>query len=224
MTVKAHREFIPASGHDLFLPLYDPFVKLIGGDRIRKRLLELADIRPGHRLLDIGCGTGTLAILAKRLHPGAEIIGLDPDPKALARARRKAHRAKLALRLDRGFADELPYADGSFDRVLSTFMFHHLQGEEKVRTLREVRRVLEPGGSLLLLDFEGPESDEGGWLARRLHSSHLMEDNSEDRVLDLMRQAGFPDPRTVDRGALFFVWRSCLFYRAAAPAPKAVSR
>src|SRR5438046_2380861 len=149
------RTYLPAAGHDWFLPLYDPFVKLVGGDRARRALLEQAGVRSGQRVLDVGCGTGTLAVLIKRLHPDVDVVGLDPDPKALARARRKAEREAVSIRLDRGFSDELPYSAASFDLVFSSLMFHHLSAEEKGPTLREIRRVLRPGGFLHLLDFGG---------------------------------------------------------------------
>jgi len=84
------RTYLPAAGHDWFLPLYDPLVKLIGGEAAGKALLDQAALRPGHRVLDVGCGTGTLATQIKRLYPDVEVVGLDPDPKALARATRKA--------------------------------------------------------------------------------------------------------------------------------------
>ncbi len=200
---EVRRTFIPAAGRDWALPLYDPLVKLIGGDRARRTLVE-AGIRPGQRVLDVGCGTGSLATLIKRLHPTADVVGLDPDPKALARARRKAERASVQIRLDRGFSDALPYADASFDRVLSSFMFHHLQAEEKAKTLHEARRVLKPGGRLYLLDFGGPESGTDRSLTRRLHSSHLLRDNSEDGILELMRHAAFEDPKTVSAGSMVF--------------------
>src|SRR6266481_5484920 len=115
------RTYLPAAGHDWFLPLYDPFVKLLGGDRARRTLLDHAAIRPNHRVLDIGCGTGTLVLLIKRLHPDADVVGLDPDPKALARSRRKAERATVRIQFDRGFADALPYPEASYDRVFSSF-------------------------------------------------------------------------------------------------------
>jgi len=79
------RTYLPAAGHDWSLPLYDPIVKLLGGDAARRALLEQAALRPGQRVLDVGCGTGTLATLIKQLYPDVEVVGLDPDPKALAR-------------------------------------------------------------------------------------------------------------------------------------------
>src|SRR5919202_524804 len=189
--MESSRTFIPAAGHDWSLPLYDPLVKLLGGDAARRALLDQAALRPGHRVLDIGCGTGTLVTLIKRVHPDVGVVGLDPDPKALARARWKAQRAAVSVRLDRGFADELPYAEASFDRVFSSLMFHHLGSDEKEKTLREVRRVLRPGGLLSLLDFGGPEAGAGGFLSRLVHSSRHLRVNSEGRILALMSRAGF---------------------------------
>jgi ubiquinone/menaquinone biosynthesis C-methylase UbiE len=140
------------------LPLYDPLVKLLGGDTARKILLDHANVQTGHRVLDIGCGTGTFAMLIKGLYPDVDIVGLDPDPKALARAKRKAERSAVSVRLDQGFSRELPCPEASFDRVFSTFMFHHLPLDERQTTLSEVRRVLRPGGSFHMLDFAGTEA------------------------------------------------------------------
>ena len=91
------KAYLPAAGHDWLLPLYDPFVKLVGGEAARKMLLDQATIQLGFRVLDIGCGTGTLAILIKRLHPTMDIVGLDPDPKVFARAKRKTQRVAIAV-------------------------------------------------------------------------------------------------------------------------------
>ena len=139
---EAPRSFVPAAGHDWLLPFYDPLQRLMGGGTAKQQLIGQADLRSGQRVLDIGCGTGDLVVLVAQQHPDVETIGLDPDPKALARARRKLDRAGLTLRLDQGFSDQLPYADGSLDRVFSSFMFHHLGRDEKAWTLAETRRVL----------------------------------------------------------------------------------
>ena len=210
---ESSRTYLPAAGHDRSLPFYDPIVKLLGGDRARKALLDQASLRPGHRVLDIGCGTGTLAILIKRLYPDVTVVGFDPDPKALARARHKAADARVSIQFDQGFGDELSYPERSFDRVFSSFMFHHLPADEKGKTLRAVRRVLGPGGEFHMMDFEGPEDGKHGFLGRLLHSGHRLKDNSENRVLTLMREAAFRDPRRVDRRAMLL--GHVAYYRAA---------
>jgi ubiquinone/menaquinone biosynthesis C-methylase UbiE len=194
----ANRAFLPAAGLDFLLPLYDPMVKLLGADRARKKLFDQASVQPHHRVLDVGCGTGTLAVAIKSWLPGAEVVGLDPDPKALARSRRKAERAGVSIRFDQGYANALPYSDGSFDRVFSSLMFHHLQQDARLATMREVRRVLKPGGSLHLLDFEqeGPRSHNP--LARWLHSSKRMQGNTREQILGWMREASLGEPRVVD--------------------------
>jgi ubiquinone/menaquinone biosynthesis C-methylase UbiE len=211
--VAPRRPYLPAAGHDWALPLYDPVVKLLGGDRARRALIDHADLRAGHRVLDVGCGTGTLVVLIKTLHPDAEVAGLDPDPKALFRARRKAYGAKVAVQLDRGFSDELPYADASFDRVFSSFMLHHLEPVEKDKTVREVRRVLKPGGLFHLLDFGGPGPSSEGFLARWFHAHHRMKDNFGGRILTLLSQAGFAEAKEVAQGRLFFA--RIAYYRAS---------
>jgi ubiquinone/menaquinone biosynthesis C-methylase UbiE len=200
--VEPGRNYLPAAGHDWALPLYDPLVKLLGGDAARAVLLDQAAVRPSYRVLDIGCGTGSLAVLIKRQHPDVEVVGLDPDPGALARARRKAQRAAVSIQLDQGFSDELPYTECSFNRVFSSFMLHHLQAAEKETALREVRRVLRPGGRFHLLDFATPDSNSTGRITRWLHSGHHLKDNSDEQILSLMRQAGLSDPKRVARQAL----------------------
>jgi ubiquinone/menaquinone biosynthesis C-methylase UbiE len=205
MTIsKAERPFLPAAGHDWFLPLYDPLTRLLGVDTAHRALLDQAGLQPQHRVLDVGCGTGSLAVLIKRLYPTVSVIGLDPDPKALARAERKAKRAGLSVRFDQGFADALGYPDATFDRVFSSMMFHHLADGEKEAMLREVRRVLRPGGRLELLDFAGPASSGHGALSRLIHSHHRLKDNSDARILDLIALAGFGTPRKVrEQGTIF---------------------
>ncbi len=192
-TTKGRREnsYVPGMGHDRLLPLYDPLHRLLGMDKVHRLLVDQADVRPGHRVLEIGCGTGNLALLVKRLHPDSEVVGMDPDPKALARAGRKAGRKELPVRLDLGFAEDLPYPDASFDRVLSAFMFHHLGPDEKGEALREVRRVLTPGGSLHLLDSGEAKT------THRSHRNHRPHGDYGDLIVALMREAGFADPTEV---------------------------
>jgi ubiquinone/menaquinone biosynthesis C-methylase UbiE len=211
---KVEKNYIPAAGHHWALPFYDPILKLLGADRARRALIDQAELWPNDRVLDIGCGTGTLAVQIKTLHPYVDVVGLDPDPKALNRARQKAERAGVPIQFNQGFADQLPYYDGTFNRVFSSFMFHHLATEIKKRALNEVRRVLAPDGSLHLLDFGGPESARKGFVARRLHSSELMRDNFGNGVLRLMAAAGFTDPLEVSHRSMFLL--PIAYYRASA--------
>ncbi|NMO88469.1 class I SAM-dependent methyltransferase [Actinomycetospora sp. TBRC 11914] len=148
------RSFLPALGTAGPLSLYDA-VSWLGARSAHRRLVGAADPAPGQTVLEIGCGTGNLLLAAARAQPAATVIGLDPDSAALDRAHAKARRRGLPVRVEQGFADELPHPDGSVDRVLSAFMFHHLPEEAKEAMLREVRRVLAPGGVLFLVDFEG---------------------------------------------------------------------
>ena len=126
MAEASGRPYVPAAGKHWRLPMYDLMAKVLGADAVRRVLVQQVACRAGDRVLEIGCGTGSLLLAVKQAQPGAEVVGLDPDPAALAIARRKADRAGVPIRTDQGYADELPYADASFDRVLSSRMFHHL--------------------------------------------------------------------------------------------------
>lgn len=210
-TTEHGHSYLPGMGLDWLLPLYDPLTRALGIPSAHRRLAEQAELRPGHRVVEIGCGTGNLALLVNRLYPGTHVVGLDPDPKALARARRKAAREGLSVQLDRGFAGELPYPDESFDRVLSAFMFHHLDPTERRKTLREAERVLRPGGSLHLLDFGGARERSDVLVARLSHRSRRLEDNFGDRIPTLMREAGLADP--VETGHRVTLVGRYTFYR-----------
>jgi ubiquinone/menaquinone biosynthesis C-methylase UbiE len=128
-------------------------MRLLGFRAALAPLVAQAELRPGHAVLDVGCGTGTLALVILEHHPGVSLIGVDPDPRALARAERKAVQAGVRVRFERGFGDSLAHPDASFDRVFSSMMFHHVPADEKPRVLAEIRRVLRPGGRLEFLDF-----------------------------------------------------------------------
>jgi len=208
--------YLPAAGLDRWLPFYDPMVKLLGAGSARAALLEQAQLQAGYRVLDIGCGTGTFVSHIKESFPDVEVVGLDPDPKALARARRKSERGGLAIQLDQGFADQLPYPQHSFDRVFSCFMFHHLPAAEREASLREVRRVLKPTGRFHLLDFSTPEAHSSGRLSTWLHSGHRLKDNTDERILGMMRQAGLADPRRLQQRHLLV--GHIAYYQALVPA------
>lgn len=210
------RPYLSAMGNPRLLPLYDAFTRLVGVRSAQWRLVAQAGIAPGHTVLEIGAGTGTVLLLAKRAVGSATVVGLDPDPRALAVARRRGAREGLELRLDQGYADHLPYADGSVDRVLSSFMLHHLPGAEKAAALREAHRVLAPGGSLHVVDLGG---ERRGVVGRLLHRSHHdatrrgPEIAAPRDVVRLLRDAGFDDAGTV--GQRPTAVGAVTFYRAA---------
>jgi ubiquinone/menaquinone biosynthesis C-methylase UbiE len=222
---KSQRTYLPAASYDVFLPFYDLIAKLLGADRARCTLLNQVPFRPGDHVLDIGCGTGTFAALLKQRFPTVEVIGLDPDPKALAHARRKAERAGLSIRFDQGFADTLEYPVATFDAIFSSFMFHHLEGDVREKTLREVRRVLKPGAAFYLLDFEVSQSSASGHGPFSLiHSSKRLRDNTESRILTLMGQAGFSDRKKIAVQPLLFGLGYAGCYRASTPNGEAESK
>lgn len=117
------------------------------------QLIAQSAVPPGATVLDIGVGTGNLLLKVKRAVPDATVVGLDSDAASLAVAAAKASRLVAEVQLDHGDAAHLTYPDATFDRVLSAFLLHHLPLDQQLRMLREVRRVLKPGGSLHLLDF-----------------------------------------------------------------------
>jgi ubiquinone/menaquinone biosynthesis C-methylase UbiE len=129
---------------------------------LRQRTIDLAQIHPGDRVLDVGCGTGTLAIeVQQRLGATGGVFGIDAAPEQIARARSKATRRKLPIDFRIGLIECLPFPDQSLDVVLSTIMLHHLPDDLKQRGLREIARVLTPGGRLVIADFKRPEDGAG---------------------------------------------------------------
>jgi ubiquinone/menaquinone biosynthesis C-methylase UbiE len=198
----AERAYVSATGHDGFLWLYDPLTRMAGAQKILRALIDQAEILPNHAVLDIGCGTGTLAVLIKRLHPVVDVTGLDPDPKALNRARTKAERAGVEVRFDRGFADALEYGDATFDRVFSSMMFHHLRKDDRPKALAEIHRVLKRGGSLELMDIAGAGGHN--FLAHLLHGRQPPAAQVEDRMLQRLQKAGLIEARKLGERRTMF--------------------
>ncbi len=152
--------YVPAAGRALFTPLYDAVnAVMMRQGRWRPRLVERAlSGAPAPRILDLGCGTGAMALALAHASPSATLIGVDGDPDVLERARAKARTEGIKLELHEALADHLPIPDANVQCVVSTLMFHHLPPSVKCGALAEARRVLEPGGRLLICDV-GRASD-----------------------------------------------------------------
>nr|WP_090275209.1 class I SAM-dependent methyltransferase [Mycolicibacterium komanii]CRL68156.1 methyltransferase [Mycolicibacterium komanii] len=183
-------DYLPAAGHDLFLPAYDLLTRVLGFRRAYRTLIDQADLHSGMTVLEVGCGTGNLIIAARQAHPGIEATGCDPDPLALRRAERKA-RGRTDVIFDRGYVQNLPYADGMFDRVLSSMMWHHLDDDAKGSAAEQIFRVLRPGGELHLVDVGGEVPADDGALARRLMRSAHAAGNRGDAIPRQLSAVGF---------------------------------
>lgn len=153
----ADARYVPALRFRVLTALYDPLIRLTTREaEFKRRVLAEAELNPGERVLDLACGTGTLAIMAKQAQPKAEVVALDGDPEILRRARQKAAEAGIEIGFDHGLSTKLPYPDHSIDAVLSTLFFHHLTLPAKQLTAIEIARVLKPGGRLRVADWGRP--------------------------------------------------------------------
>jgi len=153
---------------------------------LRQRTANLAGIQPGEQALDVGCGTGTLAMEAQsRVGRAGRVTGVDPGPQQIARARSKAARRRVPIEFQVGIIEQLPFPDQTFDVVLSTLMMHHLPAPLKRRGLAEIARVLKPGGRLVIADFKRRQERQGQ--AARFHAGG----SSMQDLAALITDAGF---------------------------------
>ena len=140
----------------------------LGRERaFRARLVELARLEPGDAVLDVGCGTGTLAIAAKRrVGATGTVHGIDASPEMIELAKRKATKSGVDVMFHTAIVEALPFPDAHFDAVTSTLMLHHLPRLLRQQCASEMRRVLKPGGRVLAVDFTTPARERKGLIAR----------------------------------------------------------
>lgn len=212
--------YVPALGFRWLTPAYDVAVRLTTREgTFRRLLIAQSAIEPGHRVLDVGCGTGTLSIWLKEAHPLADVIGIDGDPEVLALASRKATEAGVTVHFEEALSRALPFADSHFDRVVSSLFFHHLSWDEKESTMREIHRVLKPGGEVHVADW-GKATDP---LMRALFVPVQLldgfrntEDNVSGRLVELFGAAGLV--QVSETKTLGTMLGTVALYRAAKPA------
>lgn len=191
---------IRALKFDFLTPAYDSVLGwTLPEMAIKRQLVSQASIQKEHMVLDLGCGTATLTILIKQLHPEAVVYGLDGDQKILELAQSKTTAANLDIQLVKGLVTELQLPNNVFNEVLSSLVFHHLSLEEKKLALREVFRVIKPGGSLHIADWGKPKN----WrmravflLVQLLDGFKTTRDSVTGILPELMGKAGFENVQT----------------------------
>lgn len=212
-----HR-FVPALGYDLLTPLYDTVVSVTLNERaVKQQLVDQARIAPGMTVVDLGCGTGTLALMIKRAQPSAHVVGVDVDAKILGIARAKLAAAGVDVELRQGLVQEVGLAPGSIDRVLTSLVLHHLTSEEKIAALRALHAALRPDGELHVLDF-GPAHNLLMSLVSapfRLFDGHSRtDDNFSGRMPEIIARAGFRD--VTERGHRMTAFGTLVYWSAVA--------
>jgi ubiquinone/menaquinone biosynthesis C-methylase UbiE len=211
------RRFIPAMELRALDRWYDSFARVTGTGAVRRRVIERMGLGPDDRVLDLGCGTGTLLLQIKAAHPGTEVVGVDPDADILSIAAEKARRAGVTVKFEVAFADRLPLEDASFDGVVSTLAFHHLTRTEKEGALREAFRVLRPGGLLHIADLCQPR----GLLMRAVTLPMALGERTADsragRLPWFMSRAGFVD--VSEGGQVDRLYGTVCIHHARRPAP-----
>ncbi len=210
--------YIPALRFRSLTRLYDGVLRFTMRDeQFKSELVRQVDPRPGHRILDLGCGTATLSLLLKQACPAAAVVGLDGDREVLELARRKAQSAGVELELFHGLATEPPFEPGSFDRIVSSLLFHHLSTQAKAVALASARRLLAPDGELHVADWGRPH-DVAMRVAflgvQLLDGFETTRDNVEGRLGELMREAGFSS--VIQTGRQRTLFGSLSMYRARA--------
>lgn len=203
-----HENYIPALSYDWLTPFYDPVMRLTTRENaFKKALIKQSRVEDALRVLDLACGMGTLTVWIKNAAPQAEVVGIDGDPKILKIAREKARAGNFEVRFDEGMSFDLPYADETFDRVVSSLFFHHLTRENKLKTLIEVKRVLKPKGEFHVADWGLPANllmKFSSSLIGLLDGLDTTADNFNGLLPALMREAGFEKIEETNRYNTFF--------------------
>lgn len=196
---RANKKYIPALKFNFLSSLFDFFLAVtMPEQKIKLSLLQQTRLHSGEKVLDFGCGTGTLVIMAKKLCPEIELSGIDVDKKILRIAEKKIDRQKLNINLLNYDGSYLPFTDASFAKVVSSLVFHHLTSEQKKLAFQELFRVLAPGGEIHIADFgKGKNKFMQAlfFLIRSLDGLNNTRDNAKGLIPNYLTAAGLVDAR-----------------------------
>ncbi len=189
------KEYRPPLSYHWLTPLYDNVCELIGfGRQLKRQIVTRADLKPGQRLLDVGAGTGTFLLEVAKSHPHVDATGIEPDTRALTIAQAKLAGMYRTPQLIQGSAEDLPFKDQSFNRVVSTLVFHHLSTTAKTKAIAEIYRVLKKDGRFYLIDFGQPQNFLTAgllWLGSWFDGRENLRANLQGVIPEMLRAAGF---------------------------------
>lgn len=194
------KEFIPALRYNWFTKIYNPVVAFTMPElKFKSELIKQANVATNHKVLDFGVGTATLSLLLSKQQPDCYIDGVDVDEKILGIAKEKIDEQEAKITLTKYDGLKLPYPDKTFDRVITSLVFHHLDGEQKKNSLLEIKRVLKPDGELHIADW-GKASNflmrTLFYLVQFLDGFKTTNDNVKGLLPNYIKNAGFIEVKT----------------------------
>jgi len=216
------RTYIPALRYTWLTRFYDPLIgNFLKEKKFKQRLVDAMDLHTGQCALDLGCGTATLTMMIKQSFPESEVVGLDGDPDVLRIARRKAAAAGADIEFVEAMAFDIPFEDSHFQCATSSLVFHHLSADDKRRTLREIHRVLAPGGTLNIADWGKAQNlaMRGAFLSVQLLDGFATtSENVQSGLVPLLEETGFVGAKELHREMTLL---GTLSHYSAAKAPSA---